>query len=36
MDFNLPPFDLLANPMHLDIDVLHFAVVLRVPKDFEC
>ena len=36
MDFNLLPLDLLVNPMHLDVDVLHLAVVFRVPKDFEC
>ena len=32
--FNLLPLDLLANPMHFDVDVFHFAMVFRVSKDF--
>ena len=34
VDFYLLLPDFLTDPVHLDIDVLHLAVVLRIAEDF--
>ena len=36
VDFDLLLFYLLPDPMHLDINMFHFAMVFRIPKNFEC
>ena len=35
VDFDIAVLNLLPDPLHLDVDVLHLAVMLRVFENFD-